>query len=127
MKIEAILASLKKLQRTYLTFFVFFLVLVIGSLDFITGYDVSISVLYLFPVILIAWFEGGVPATVISIFSAVTWSIADLASGRGYFQSDIAVWNALIVLALYLIVAYSIVFIKKYSLQENGPTKGNGK
>jgi hypothetical protein len=113
MKRKTILASLKRFLKTYLTFFAFLLVVVIGSLDFITGYDVSISVLYLFPVILIAWFEGGVPATIVSIFSAVTWGIADLVSGHLYFQRDIAIWNALMVLTLFLIVAYPIVLVKK--------------
>ena len=84
------MASLEKLPKTFLTFFAFLLVLMIGWLDFTTGYDVVV-VLYLFPVILAAWFEGGVPAALISIFSVVTWAVADLASGHIYLQSNIAV------------------------------------
>jgi K+-sensing histidine kinase KdpD len=98
---------------------------VIGWLDFTTGYDVVV-VLYLFPVILAAWFEGGVPAALISIFSVVTWAVADLASGHIYLQSNIAVWNALMMLTLFLIVAYFIVLIKKHR-QENDAPKENGK
>jgi K+-sensing histidine kinase KdpD len=119
------LASLEKLSRTFLTFFAFLLVLVIGWLDFITSYDVVV-VLYLFPVILVAWFEGGVLAAVISIFSVVTWAVADLASGHIYLRSNIAVWNALMMVTLFLIVAYFIVLIKKHR-QESGATQENGK
>ena len=119
------MASLEKLPKTFLTFFAFLLVLVIGWLDFTTGYDVVV-VLYLFPVILAAWFEGGVPAALISIFSVVTWAVADLASGHIYLQSNIAVWNALMMLTLFLIVAYFIVLIKKHR-QENDAPKENGK
>lgn len=125
MEQEAILASLEKLPKAFLTFYAFLLVLVIGWLDFITGYEVVV-VLYLFPVILIAWFEGGVPAAVISIFSVITRAVADLASGYIYLQSNIAVWNALMMLMLFLIVVYFIVLLKKHR-QENGSTKGNGK
>jgi K+-sensing histidine kinase KdpD len=118
---EAILASLEKLPKTFLTFFAFLLVLVIGWLDFITSPDVAV-VLYLLPVILVAWFEGGVPAAVISIFSVVTWAVADLASEHIYLQGNIAIWNALMRLTLFLIVSYFMVFIKKHR-KENGATK----
>lgn len=119
------MASLEKLPKTFLTFYALLLVLVIGCFDFITGFEVAV-VLYLFPVILIAWFEGGVPAAVISIFSVVTWAVADLASGHLYLQSNIAVWNALMMLTLFFIASYFIVLIKKHR-HENGATKENGK
>ena len=112
------MTSLEKLPKTFLTFFAFLLVLVIGCLDFITDYDVVV-LLYLFPVILVAWFEGGVHAAVISIFSVVTWAVADLASWHLYFQSNIAIWNALMMLTLFFIVVYFTVLIKKHR-QESG-------
>jgi len=113
MQIKKIRDFFEKLPKPILTFIAFLLVLAIGDLDFITGYDVSVSVLYLIPIILIAWFEGGVPATIISIFSAITWAIADLEAGNIYSHVGIAVRNAMIVLALFLIVTYFVTFIKK--------------
>ncbi len=94
------------------------LVVAIGGLDVIVGYDVSVSFLYLFPVVLIAWFEGCASVTVISIFSTVSWSVADLASGHIYAHFGIAVWSAVMVLALFLIVAYFITLIKRLSTRE---------
>jgi diguanylate cyclase (GGDEF)-like protein len=90
----------------------------IGSLDFITGYDISVSILYLFPIVLIAWFEGGVPAALISIFSAITWAVADLASGRIYSHITVSIWNAIMVLGMFLIVAYSVAAVKKLLISE---------
>lgn len=118
MQTKTILGLLEKLSRPFLTFFAFLVVLAIGDLDFVTGYDVSVSVLYLFPIILIAWLEGGVAAAVISIFSAITWAVADLASGNIYSHIAVAVWNAIMVLALFLIVTYFIIFIKKLLIRE---------
>lgn len=118
MRTKTILEFFEKLPKPVLTYFAFLLVLVIGYLDFITGYDVSVMLLYLFPVILVAWFEGGVPATLISIFSAITWAVAGLASGHVYSHIGIEVWNAIMVLALLLIVAYFIIFIKKLLIRE---------
>jgi diguanylate cyclase (GGDEF)-like protein len=90
----------------------------ISSLDFITGYDISVSVLYLFPIVLIAWFEGGVPAALISIFSAITWAVADLASGHIYSHIAVSIWNAIMVLGMFLIVAYSVAAVKKLLISE---------
>ncbi len=124
MRIETIVEFFEKIPKPVLTFFAYLLVLAIGDLDYLTGYDVSVSLFYLFPVILVAWFEGGVPATLISIFSAITWAVADLAAGHAYSHISIEVWNAIMILALFLIVAYFIIFIKRLLIREH---RGQGK
>jgi diguanylate cyclase (GGDEF)-like protein len=118
MRIKTILAFPEKLPKPFLTFIGFLLVLAIGSLDTVTSYDFSVSFLYLFPVILVAWYEGGLTATVISIFSTLIWSMSALVSGHIYSHFAIPVWNALMVLAMFLIVGYSITVIKKLLLKE---------
>jgi diguanylate cyclase (GGDEF)-like protein len=118
MRIKTILAFPEKLPKPLLTFIGFLLVLAIGSLDTVTSYDISVSLLYLFPVILVAWYEGGLTATIISIFSAVIWSASDLASGHIYSNFAVPLWNAVMVLSIFLIVAYSITIIRKLLLKE---------
>ncbi len=117
-RIKTILELPGKLPKPFLTFFGFLLVLAIGSLDSLTSYDISISLLYLLPIILIAWFEGGVSATIISIFSAITWAISDLVSGHIYSHVAVPIWNALMALGMFLIVAFSIVTIKNLLKKE---------
>ena len=118
MRIRPILESAEKLPKQYLTFLGYLLVLAIGSIDTITSYDTSISLLYLLPIMLIAWFEGGVPAVIISIFSAITWAVSDLVSGHAYSNITVPIWNAVMVLGMFLIVAYSIAAIKKLVMKE---------
>jgi len=118
MRIQTILEFPGKLPKPFLTFVGFLLVLAIGSLDSITSYHVSVSTLYLLPIILIAWFEGGVPAAIISIFSAITWALSDLVSGHPYSRIAVPIWNAAMVLGMFLIVAYSITAIKKLLIKE---------
>jgi K+-sensing histidine kinase KdpD len=124
MRTKTIIRFFEKLPKPVLTFIACLLVVGIGYLDYITGYDFSVSSFYLFPVILVAWFEGGVPATLISIFSAITWAVADLASGHVYSHISVAVWNAMMILALFLIVAYFIILLKKLSIRER---RGSGR
>ncbi len=71
MRIKTIIEFPNKLPKPILTLFGLLLVLAIGGLDTITSYDVSVSFLYLLPIILVAWYEGGLSATLISIFSAI--------------------------------------------------------
>ncbi len=119
MQIKTILEFPGKLPKPILTVLGFLLVLAIGNLDFTTGYNnVSVAILYLFPIILITWFEGGVPAVLISIFSAVIWSLADLASGHIYSSIAIPIWNAVMVLGMFSIVAYSFATMKKILIRE---------
>ncbi len=119
MRITTILEFPGKLPKPLLTIFAFLLVLTIGSLDLTAGYNkVSIAFLYLFPIILITWYEGGIPAVIISIFSAITWSIADTASGPVYSHIVIPVWNAVMVFGMFSIVAYSFSTIKRLMIRE---------
>ena len=118
MRISKILAFPGKLPKPFVTLVGFLLVLAIGGLDTITSYDLSLTVLYLFPIILVAWFEGGPAATLISVLSAITWDVSDLASGHIYSNVAVPIWNALLVLSMFLIVAYSITVIKKLSIKE---------
>ncbi|HUI67180.1 MAG TPA: diguanylate cyclase [Nitrospirota bacterium] len=119
MRIKTILEFPGKLPKPFLTLIGFLLVLAIGSLDSITSYDISIATLYLLPIILIAWFEGGVPAALISIFSAITWAVSDLISGHPYSHIAVPIWNATMVLGMFLIVSYSIAAIKKLLIKEH--------
>ncbi len=118
MRIKTILEFPEKLPKPLLTFLGYIIVLAIGGLDTITGYDTSVSLLYLLPITLIAWFEGGVPAVIISIFSAVTWAVSDLASGHAYSHITVPIWNATMVLGMFLVVAYSITALKKLLIKE---------
>lgn len=118
MRIRTIIDWIEKLPKPFLTFVGFLLVLAIGSLDSLTSYDISVSVLYLLPIILIAWFEGGVAAAIISIFSAITWAVSDLASGHIYSHVAAPVWNSLVVLAMFFTVTFSVVTFKKLLQKE---------
>ncbi len=119
MRITTILEFPGKLPKPLLTIFAFLLVLTIGSLDLTAGYNkVSIAFLYLFPIILITWYEGGIPAVIISIFSAITWSIADTASGPVYSHIAVPVWNTVMVFGMFSIVAYSFATIKRLMIRE---------
>ena len=78
-------------------------VLVVGSVDYLTGYEVSMSLFYLGPVALAAWYSGRRIGILIAVLSCTSWYLADLAAGNQYSHPAIPVWNALIRFGFFLI------------------------
>jgi len=58
------------------------------------------------------------PATMISLFSAINCAMSDLLSGRIYSNFAVPVWNAATMLGMFLIVAYSITAARKLFVKE---------
>ncbi len=108
---------LEEFPKPFLSFFAFLLVLVIGGLDTFVSHDISIIILYMFPIMLVAWYEGGIPAALLSFFSAVTWAVSDLTSGHMYPHMSVIIWNGITALGIFLIIAFSMTAIKKLSIK----------
>jgi diguanylate cyclase (GGDEF)-like protein len=79
--------------------------LVVGGVDFITGFEISVSVFYLGPLALAAWYAGRGSGIIAATLASIFWFIADFASGHPYSHQMIAIWNALVLFGLYIITA----------------------
>jgi diguanylate cyclase (GGDEF)-like protein len=84
-----------------------------GSIDYATGYEISISIFYLLPVFFVSWFGKRSHAVIISFLSAAVWLWADLTSGHVYSHFAIPVWNSVMRLGFFLIGAFLLSRIKK--------------
>jgi len=80
-------------------------VLVVGLLDYLTGYELSFSIFYLIPVSLAVWYGGRGPATAVAMLACLTWLSADLTSGHQYSSPVIPLWNALVRFAFFYLYA----------------------
>lgn len=112
------LKALGKIPKSLLIIFDVSLVLLIGVIDYVTGYQTSVSFLYLFPIMLIAWAGNRTSAILVSIIGAVTWLEADLARGHVYSHTAIPIWNFIMVSGIFLIIAFAILKIKKILQRE---------
>ena len=79
-------------------------VIVLGIIDYLTGYELSFSLFYLAPISLIAWYKSKRYGLVISAVSAIVWFLADFLSGSRYSIPSLYVWNTLIRLGFFLVV-----------------------
>lgn len=71
-------------------------VIFLGSIDFLTGYEISFSLFYLAPIAAVSWYTGRRLGLTVSTFAALTWLAADVASGQVYSSPLINIWNTLI-------------------------------
>ncbi len=77
-------------------------VAVIGWIDYTTGPDIGLSLLYLIPIAVSAWYGGIGPAVLVASAAGASWLFADLAWRESDTAVAISVWNAFTRLVIYV-------------------------
>jgi diguanylate cyclase (GGDEF)-like protein len=84
------------------------LILGIGALDFVTGYDLSFGLFYTAPIILLSWYVS-LPAAILgALLSAITWYFANNFAAPAPIRQAVLLWNAAIRFGFYVAVAYPL-------------------
>lgn len=94
---------LRKQPRWLLVVQAYLLVLLIGVVDYWTGYEVSVYVFYSIPILLVVWFAGRNAGLWISVVSALVWSAADIV-GRSYEVDFERFWNMSVQLTFFIFI-----------------------
>ncbi|MBI3874369.1 MAG: hypothetical protein HY300_00035 [Verrucomicrobia bacterium] len=89
------------------------LLLAIGWLDYITGYELGLFTFYALPVGIVAWKLGRNPGILIAVAAGLVWMIADVAAGDKYSSRFFLYWNATLHFGAFLINAITIAKIKQ--------------
>ncbi len=89
------------------------LVIILGIIDYRTGYEASVSLFYLIPILLVVWYTDGRMGLVLSFASTIAWFIADYSTGLSYSNPAIYIWNALLRVGLYFVVSGLVSTLKK--------------
>lgn len=91
-------------SRTLVVVVTLAIVIAVGVVDYVTGWELSFSVFYLVAVGLATWFVGTRFAIFISVLSVAVSLGGDLANGGRYSSGLVPFWNASIVLGFYFVV-----------------------
>jgi signal transduction histidine kinase len=83
------------------------LVVAIGLIDYITGYEVSFFPFYSIPILLIVWFGDRKMAVLIAVLSASAWWLADVASGHIYSREWLRIWDSIVRLMFFCLVVFA--------------------
>jgi len=87
-------------------------IVLVGLMDYATGYEMSFSLFYLGPVALAAWYAGRRNAIAIAILAAGVWLSADTAAGHPYSHPLITMWELLVRLGVFLMLGLSLVALR---------------
>lgn len=78
---------------------------VIGLAHYRIGFEISLTILYLGPVAIASWYGNRNHGFLISLLSASTAAIVDLAAGHPYSYAIIPFWNGVALFAFFMIGA----------------------
>jgi diguanylate cyclase (GGDEF)-like protein len=81
------------------------LVALIGVIDYVIGFELSISVIYFAAIGLASWYAGRSAGLWIALLSGLVWLAADLSAGHRYSHPLILLWNTLVRIGMFVIVA----------------------
>jgi len=107
-----LLEKLERLSRPTLIAAGLGLLLLIGVVDYLAGFEMLFSVFYLLEVGLAAWFVGRGFGLIMSVLSAIVWIGGDVAAGAHYSNPFIPVWNGLILMVFYFIVVWLLTSLR---------------
>ena len=113
-----IMGYLSNLPKSLLIFVGFVMVPLVGILHHIAGPQLSLTIFYMIPIALVAWFTERWFGFIFSILSALVWLVVDLTSGAAYSSSDIPYWNGLARLGSLFIFTFILSTLKKSLKQE---------
>jgi diguanylate cyclase (GGDEF)-like protein len=90
----------------------------LGMIDRLTGFELSLSIFYIFPIGLVTWFVGKWPGIVISAASALVWLAADLSAGGRFADRFIPYWNFAIRSGFFVLSSLLLARLRSALLEE---------
>jgi len=95
-----------------------FLLLLIGWLDFVTGYEFGFFIFYFIPVSVSAWFAGKRPGLFMAVASAICWYVSDKYTNHPYSHAYFIYWEMFMRLISFLTTALTIAKIRQMLINE---------
>jgi len=89
------------------------LVAAVGWIDYSTGLELSVSLLYLIPIALGTWVAGRSMGNLIAIVSAGVWLGADFLERHSYGHCFLPVWNTLTLAISFLVVVALLASLRE--------------
>jgi signal transduction histidine kinase len=105
--VERLASFLRTQSRSCVFIEALALAIVVGFIDYLTGYEVTIWPFYSIPILLMVWFGDRNLAVLISVVSTFAWWWADRASGHLYSSEWLHAWDAVVRLMFFCLVMFA--------------------
>ncbi len=99
------LLYLENQPRARLVFLSVVLVLLLGVIDYLTGFELTFSLFYLLPVSIVSWGVGRRAGLLIAALSVLIWSLSNLLAGETVSSTFIVVWNTVTRLLIFVVLS----------------------
>ena len=90
----------------------------LGIIDTLTGNEITFSLFYMAPIVVVTWTVHQEAGLLMSVLSALTLLGAEIAAGQTYSSPTIYLWNTLIRAVFYVIVTYLVAELHKARREE---------
>jgi diguanylate cyclase (GGDEF)-like protein len=90
----------------------------LGIIDTLTGNEITFSLFYMAPIVVVTWAVHQEAGLFMSLLSALTLLGAEIAAGQTYSSRTTYVWNTLIRTVFYIIVTYLVAELHKARREE---------
>ena len=107
-----------KKPRSFIWVIGLLLNLIIGVIDYLTGYEIGMGVFYLMPISLLSWLINRKAGIIMSVISTVTIISTDILAGKVIQNYFIDSWNLFIHFSFFTIVVY-LIYQEKMSSDKN--------
>jgi diguanylate cyclase (GGDEF)-like protein len=88
------------------------LAILLGILDYWSGFEISFSFFYLVPISITIWYIGLRSGILISVICIIIWTLTNWLAGETYSHEIIRYWNAFFRLSLFLSISYLLYKLK---------------
>lgn len=85
------------------------LVILLGAIDYLTGFEISFSIFYMIPIAIGAWYAGNRTGYALCLCSAFSWLVVDMSTNHMYSHPVIPFWNAGVRLSFFSVIAYLLI------------------
>jgi len=103
---------LDRLPRGLIVAISLLLLLIVSAIDYFTGEEIGLSIFYVIPVMIMAWYLGRISGIIMSFAAAAAWYIANTAAGHVYSHAAIPIWNAVVRLGFFLLIGLFMSILK---------------
>jgi diguanylate cyclase (GGDEF)-like protein len=94
-----------ELDRKVVLVIVIGLIVLLGWLDYVTGFEITFSFFYLIPIALATWYIDIRVGYVVTVVCIVVWILSNRLAGATYSQESIRYWNASVRLAVFFAIS----------------------
>ena len=105
-------------RRTRIMFTSIAILLILGWIDYLTGYEFGFFIFYFIPVSIAAWYGGRKPGIAMACASAVCWYLADRMTHHPYPRPYLVYWETFARYISFLTTALTLSKIRE--MADNG-------